>query len=623
LSEESLTSDELNNITTTAGATAQQAQVLLQTLTGMVKRQQEITEVTEQRLMIDSQRIATQWATQPPAAMTPAELYKFAQTALEQGADHAIRVLQSVNDNHDPNNQPLLFNNKPIEYNRRRISPFDGPRPQSLIPMSLEDMYYRLKADEQRYRSAFMTCRYLWRYFGGPAHRSENPVSRYPLYDVAQKEKMEAAKRLEEQETLSRPPTTRYGIFNASTTAGFESSRLLPNTLEDVRRPSWEMEIDTRTRSEPKSVLIADSNQSFTDKICRHSNTATWNTTFGIVFADPATAQPQQGGVTDFQQSNKTICSHFLKGNCRWGDACNKSHDTNAAASNPVLLTRMTRELNVHLENLLTSLQPLQGLTHISMQIDDRIAMLARHLDGSCQAINRTITFMSSEELLQSNLRLEKFQSLPNSLNSWWMGISGDPMPFVLNDAVENINIVIVRGNQKMTRAPGYVAQTNFSNVNHFQGGGNQNSSNGGNKGGFQNGGNKNPFQNGGGNSFQSGGQNPFQNGGRNSGQNGGQNPFQSNWNNNVSKSSRGNRGRGGNGNGNGNQRSNFNGNFAGNGNGNGNNNGKYRAFNGQTQNGNNGGNQNGGNNNRGAFGGNRGTNNRGGRGRGRGSRRN
>lgn len=60
LSEESLTSDELNNVTTSAGATAQQAQVLLHTLTGMVKRQQEITEVTEQRLMIDSQRIATQ-----------------------------------------------------------------------------------------------------------------------------------------------------------------------------------------------------------------------------------------------------------------------------------------------------------------------------------------------------------------------------------------------------------------------------------------------------------------------------------------------------------------------------------------------------------------------------------
>ncbi|KAH5294726.1 hypothetical protein HBI12_220970 [Parastagonospora nodorum] len=161
LSDESLGSGELNNITTAAGATAQQAQVLLQTLTGT--------------------RIATQRATQPPAAMTPAELYKFAQTALEQGAGNAIRGLQSANGYHDPNKQPLLFNNKPIEYNRRRTSLFAGSQPQSFTPMSAEDMYYCLKVDEQRYRSAFMTCPYLWQYFGGPADRSENPVSKYPL----------------------------------------------------------------------------------------------------------------------------------------------------------------------------------------------------------------------------------------------------------------------------------------------------------------------------------------------------------------------------------------------------------------------------------------------------------
>lgn len=70
--------------------------------------------------------------------MNPAELYKFAQTALEQGAEHAIRILQSAHGNHDANNQPLLFDSKPIGYNRRRVSPFGGPYPRSFIPISPE-----------------------------------------------------------------------------------------------------------------------------------------------------------------------------------------------------------------------------------------------------------------------------------------------------------------------------------------------------------------------------------------------------------------------------------------------------------------------------------------------------
>lgn len=184
---------------------------LLVAMMGIVQKQQEVSDVQEVRLKLESERIATDWATKPPPVTSAAELYNFTRSVLQYGAEHAIQVMQASAAHRDllaataehhnpyhPNGRPLLdyygrqINVETFVHGRCKgfcsFTSLSG-RPPSIfsmtnrpytVPMTVENMYHCLKVDEMRYKSEYMSCCALVLYSNGSGERQQNH-SKYPL----------------------------------------------------------------------------------------------------------------------------------------------------------------------------------------------------------------------------------------------------------------------------------------------------------------------------------------------------------------------------------------------------------------------------------------------------------
>jgi hypothetical protein len=292
-SEQTQKSD-LEEIPSRADAQTKVQADIMATLMGMMKKQQEVSDLHVLCLKIDSQRIATQWSTQPPPAMSAAELYNFTMQVLQYGAEHAIKAMQAsvVHRNQlaaaglcqnttDPSSQPMVdFRGRPIQiqewvhgdckdffsatsvYGRPEFVISKTQRPYT-ISLTREDMYHFLKADEVRYRSEWRNSSLLTLYFNPHGERQRNS-SRFPLHDREIRERAETARLQDQQQQRSTPPQIVYYKAGTANVPGFGQPIFNIDLPDRQRLASWQMDVEQTQHEAPrhaksssvKSVLL-------------------------------------------------------------------------------------------------------------------------------------------------------------------------------------------------------------------------------------------------------------------------------------------------------------------------------------------------------------------------------
>jgi hypothetical protein len=248
----------------------------------MKEKQQKDLDRHDLRLEIESQRIATRWATQPPPAMSAAELYDFTQNVLQYGAEHAFKVMQASmasrncldaaglsQDTTPSNSQPLVdFCGQPIRIEeaihgnckefysatsvyKRPASVFPKTQRPCTISMTREDMYHFLKADEVRYRSEWKNPPLLMLYFNPHGERRRNS-SKYPLHDKEAREHAETARLLKQQQEQSAPPQTVYYKASAANVSGFRQPMFDMDPPGRQRLASYQMDVELTQQDAPR-----------------------------------------------------------------------------------------------------------------------------------------------------------------------------------------------------------------------------------------------------------------------------------------------------------------------------------------------------------------------------------
>jgi hypothetical protein len=245
-------------ISTTGVPLASTVKEMVEEMLQRLEQQEETIKKSEERMKNETERLATLIATQPPTS-TPAQSYKenkilfrIAEVAAVQGAKQASLSYQKmVRDGHLPAMQRAIKEpvsdrfwlmmepqNDPGHFCSTKSWAAQHWRRTLSVPMTQEEMFASLKADEARYRSAFITSA-VQMMLGGNVERRLK--SRYPLHNLLQRQMEEQE---QEQQRLGH-----HTVYQAHQVTNVNLPSLAQSTVAaqtaDARKASWAMDVDT------------------------------------------------------------------------------------------------------------------------------------------------------------------------------------------------------------------------------------------------------------------------------------------------------------------------------------------------------------------------------------------
>ncbi|KAH8722814.1 hypothetical protein GQ44DRAFT_806721 [Phaeosphaeriaceae sp. PMI808] len=323
-------------------------------------------------------------------------------------------------------------------------------------PMTMDEMYYILKADETRYHSAIMAS-VVQRGFGGLEERLK--ASRYPLLDRLNRKRKDRRKKEEKaMQKENTPPTNALGTSVVD--------KKILGAIGD-RKFSWAMEEDRdydNQRSLRKSLASKASNGR------GGLNNNTWTENLGIRFSNPFQTN-QNTAIDKMTHPKPEICFHYSQGHCKFGDKCNKSHDLKTIPNNTGPVSIEAEKLNSQLSALLEVLVKAKGMTYNELRYNNLVE-LVKLLNNNSEKLTHSIIWSTGEEISQSHFKSSTVQSMEEMLNIWWSRIAmGVAKPSNLFDATANIGKMINLANTKMSEFNSFGNKDNFSQINHFQDG--------------------------------------------------------------------------------------------------------------------------------------------------------
>jgi hypothetical protein len=218
-------SETMASHTSTSSLASAMREAVEQAVQKLAQQQEETIKKSEQYIKNESERLATIYKTQPPTyAQSQSNkedriLYRVAEIAAVQGAEQAAVFylkllcegqLPRTQQFKEPTSDRLWLLMAPQQYPSHfcstiSLSSQHWQRTRS-VPLTQEQMYASLKADEARYRSEFITSA-VQMIFGGNVERRIK--SQYPLHNLLERQKMEEEQeeqRLRDQQNLQDIP---------------------------------------------------------------------------------------------------------------------------------------------------------------------------------------------------------------------------------------------------------------------------------------------------------------------------------------------------------------------------------------------------------------------------------